>query len=274
LQEKQKRYDEGTMFSEEFARIAKYQLDGMGVASGKAGKYLKRVKVSSLRSPIIAQYLTMAATPFPIQIKLLSSGEPHYELTAAIKQCPHDLGSMILYYAAIVGSIKKSVNDVSERELKAYLDKFTEDYYALFLRASFIKIYRDKGDVQKAEKLEQELKAIAEKRGIEIIVGMDNQFSSPEASWETYKDALKRGDIEDIVECSYKVRVMSRAELKKIDIEMLKKMGENFRKIEKVSIDGNRAKYRRHSIKDGKDVVGTEYFTNVDGEWKVGGLAY
>ncbi len=176
---------------------------------------------------------------------------------------------MILNSALVLNAAASSVTESSERAFEAYLLKYPDSYYSLSLRYMFYKFYKESEQYEKAEKLLKEIETVGRKRGIELITGSDKRFSSPEKTWETYKNALIAGDMDTVMECYAPGRRKHKKVFEVLGKEKLKEIGGEIGKLEKVSAGKNEAEYMIIRKENDKEFAYEIHFYNLDGEWKM-----
>jgi tetratricopeptide (TPR) repeat protein len=256
------------IMAEDLTKFIKYQMDGLNLKTRAAKEYkplLKKLKLSSQYdqlTPFIARFL-VPTTEYD------SSIFEKLGLVGYIKQSSADLGSMIQNYALILVTSAGSVTESSERALEAYLSKYPESYYSLSLRYLFFKFYKENEQLKKADRMARELESIAKKRGMEIIISPDKRFSSPEKTWETYRNATKVGDIDTVMECYVQGIWKERKIFTLLGKEKMKEIGEKMGNIGKVIASEKEAKYRIRRMENDKEITYYIYFHNIDGEWKM-----
>jgi tetratricopeptide (TPR) repeat protein len=255
------------IMAEDLTKFVKYQIDGLNMKTLATKGYkplLGKLKLSSQYDqiiPLIAIFL-VPTTEYDF---LLAE---KVGLTQYIKQSSTDLGSMIQNYSLILATSAGSVTESSERALEAYLSKYPESYYSLSLRYLFYKFYKENEQIRKAERMARELEGIAKKRGMEIIIGPDKRFSSPEKTWETYRNAMKAGNIDTVREC-YVLETWQWRAFAQMGKERMIELGEKMGNIGKVIAGENEAKYRIRRMEKDKEITYYIYFHNIDGEWKM-----
>jgi tetratricopeptide (TPR) repeat protein len=256
------------IMAEDLTKFVKYQIDGLNLKTLPIKEYkplLKKLKLSS-------QYNQL--TPF-LAMSLVPTTQYDFSLfekvdfAHTIKQSPTDLASMIQNYALVLAASASSVNESSERAMEAYLSKYPESYYSLSLRYLFYKFYKENEQIRKAERMARELEGIAKKRGMEIIIGPDKRFSSPEKTWETYRNAMKAGDIDTVMECYVQGIWKEREIFTLLGKEKMKEIGKDLRDIEKISAGDREAEYHILRKQKGEEISYGIYFHNIDGEWKM-----
>jgi hypothetical protein len=261
--------DLSILISDDLIKFVKYQIDGLHLKAktGKGDKpLLTKLKLSSQMTHQFFPFLALSLAPAAVYI--LSSNKS-IDLVDRIKQSPPDLSSMIQNHALILATSASTVDESSEKAMEAYLSKYPESYYSLQLRYLFYNFYKESGQTQKAEKLKKDLEKIGRKRGMELIIGPDKRFSSPEKTWETYVNALAAGDIDLAMECYVSGRrghgkifgVLGRDKIK----EIAKSMGN----IHKVKAGETMAEYMIIRKENGKEFSYDLRFHNIDGEWKM-----
>ena len=110
---------------------------------------------------------------------------------------------------------------------------------------------------------------IAGKRGMELLIGPDSRFSSPEKTWETYKRALASGDIETVTECYRPGEWRFSKTLKVLGIDKMKEIARDMGDIARLRGNDQEAKYRIRRMVSGNELTFYIYFYNIDGEWKM-----
>jgi len=98
----------------------------------------------------------------------------------------------------------------------------------------------------------------------------DPRYSSPEKTFQLYKDSLIKGDVELAVSCFTVHRAKDQREiLKALGKDVLKKVAENMQPIEKITQDDRMAEYTIVIIEDGKNMSYDISFINTFGNWKI-----
>jgi hypothetical protein len=263
---KEREHDDlSTIFADELIKFTKYQIDGIRLKIG--GEHLlKKLKLSSAMPPNMALFLSMALAPAARYEMLVAMKT---DLSTYIQQSTANISSMVFDYGLILQAAGGTVDKSSEKAMKAYLSKYPESYFSFSLRYLFFKFYKESGQKKKADMLLAQLDNIARKRGMELIVNPDKRFSSPEQTWETYRQALMAGDLDLALEC----HVFNDTKYKKIfelmGKEKLKKMAEKMNPIGKITMNDMRAKYRIRRNEKGNEITYYIYFSNINGEWKI-----
>jgi hypothetical protein len=261
--------DVSILMSEELIKFVKYQIDGLQLKTRteKGRKpLLTRLKLSSQLTHPITPFLVLVFVP---GAEYLFSQDKPVDLVSKIQQSPSDLSSMILNYAFILAASASTVDEASEKAMEAYLKKYPESYYSLKLRYLFYKFYKESGQNKKAEKLAKELEKIGRKREIELILEPDKRFSSPEKTWETYRNALIAGDIDLTLECYVPGQWQHKKVFTLLGNEKVKELGREMGEIKKIAAGENRAKYMIKRKQKGTEITYWIYFQNIDGEWKI-----
>ncbi len=254
---------------EDLIRLIQYQIDGLYVKTPTTKKnkpLLRRLKLSSQFTPHVIPLLAMLLVPTVEYDFALAEKSDFSNL---IKLSSTDIGSMIQNYALVLAVSASLVNESSERAMEVYLSKYPESYYSLSLRYLFYKFYKENEQIRKAERMARELESIAKKRGMEIIIGPDKRFSSPEKTWETYRNAMKAGDIDTVMECYVPGIWKEREIFTLLGKEKMKEIGKDLRDIEKISAGDKEAEYHILKKRQGKEYSYGIYFHNIDGEWKM-----
>jgi hypothetical protein len=261
--------DVSIIMAEDLVKFVKYQIDSLGLKAGTAKDYkplLKRLKLSGQFSYSIAPYLSIFLVP---TAEYDFSVVERTDLSNYIRQSPTDLASMILNYSLVINASAGSVDESPEKVMEAWLSKYPESYYSLQLRYLFYKFHKESGQPKKAEKLLKELEKIANKRGMELIIGPDKRFSSPEKTWETYRNALIAGDVNLAMECYLPGRWQHRKVFTLLGKEKMREIGKRTGRIQRISAGEKEAEYEIIRKENGKEYSYGIYFHNIDGEWKM-----
>lgn len=96
----------------------------------------------------------------------------------------------------------------------------------------------------------------------------DARLSSPEKTWQTYKQALIAGDFDLVAKC-FIPESGEIAFYKKMGKERSKKAALDMKQIEQIANDGQIADYKAHQIVEGENVTFGISFVNVLGEWRL-----
>ncbi len=261
--------DVSTLIFEDLLKFVKYQIDGIHLKVRSEKEYkplLTKIKLSSQFTHHIFPFIAVSLVP---TAEFVFSGDKTIHPDHRIRQSLPDLSSMILNYGLILNASASTVDESSEKAMEAYLSKFPESYYSLQLRYLFYKFYKESGQTQKAEKFLKELEKIASKRGMELIIGPDKRFSSPEKTWETYKNSLIAGDIDLTMECYVPGEWKERKIFTLLGPEKMKEIGRSMSHIHKVKSSETMAEYMIIRKEKGKEISYGIHFHNVDGEWKM-----
>jgi hypothetical protein len=262
--------DDFAMIStEDLIRLVKYQMDGISLKmapSIKQNPLLRKLKLTSQLTHPFAALSVLFLSPTAVYDFSLMREE---DLVDHIKRSPPDIGSMAANYSLVLNVSAGSVTDVSEQAMEAYLSKYPEGYYSLSLRYLFYKYYRESGKAGRAEALLRDLEKTGKKRGIELIVGPDKRFSSPEKTWETYRNALIEGNLDLAAECYVPGRIGHRRAFEHLGREKMKEIGRSMGDIHKVKSGETMAEYMIIRKEQGGEISYGIYFHNIDGEWKM-----
>jgi len=261
--------DVSILMSEDLTKFVKYQIDALHLrAQAEKGRkpLLTRLKLSSQLTHYLTPFLVLGLVPGS---EYLFSQDKPTDLVENVQQSPSDLSSMILNYGLIIAACAAAVDEVSEKAMQAYLAKYPESYYSLHLRYLFYKYYKESGQTKKTEKLAREFKKMANKRGMELIIGPDKRFSCPEKTWETLRNGLIKGNIDIITECYVPGERKNRKAFALVGKEKMKEIGEKMGNIQRMTISEQEAKYRIRRMEQGKEITYYIYFHHLEGEWKV-----
>ncbi|MBU0485876.1 MAG: ankyrin repeat domain-containing protein [Proteobacteria bacterium] len=105
-------------------------------------------------------------------------------------------------------------------------------------------------------------------KSIKDLANPNPRFASPEKTWELYKQALIKGDLEFAAKCH--LPNSSTMEMyEQLGQEKTSEIAKNFRPIQRVSGDDERCEYRIKRMQLGTEISYTITFVNVFGEWKI-----
>jgi hypothetical protein len=261
--------DFAILSTEDLIKLTKYQIDGIRLKmppSKKQKLLLNKLKLTSrLTHSIIPLSILFLSPTAAYDFPLIQEGD----LVSHIKQSPPDIGSMAMNYALVLNISAASVTDKSERAMAAYLSKYPEGYYSLQLRYLFYIFYKENGRTKKGEPLLRDLQTVGKKRGIGFILGPDKRFSSPERTWDTYRNALIAGDIATMAECYAPGAGVHKRLFKSLDKEKMREIGKSIGDISRVKGSGTVAEYMLLRKEKEKDISYGITFHNIDGEWKM-----
>jgi hypothetical protein len=250
-------------------KLTKYQIDGVNLKLPPSKKQTPLLTNLKLTSQVTHPMATLSILFLSPEAEYAFSIVQEGDLAKHIRQSPPDIGSMAMNYALVLNISAASVTDESERAMAAYLSKYPDGYYSLPLRYLFYKFYKENGQAKKSETLLKDLEKISKKRGIELIVRADKRFSSPEKTWETYRNALIGGNVDLAMECYTPGERRHKKIFSALGKEKMKEIGRNMGNIGKITGNEKEAKYRIRRMEEGKEITYYIHFYNVDGEWKM-----
>jgi len=162
----------------ELARIVRYQIDGLRVTTGGKGTPLMPIfpKLDETTVEIVTCLLLLVSAA--AQYDLVGSDD--YNSAEVISESSNDLSSSILNFMLVAKSPTGYDDPPDEKAMHAYLAKYSDGYCALLLRMIMIKNYSKTGENEKAAAMSEDIRRIAARRGIEVILGPDSHLSSPE----------------------------------------------------------------------------------------------
>jgi tetratricopeptide (TPR) repeat protein len=267
--DKQEGDDFGIMITDGLMTFVKYQIDDINFRNNpdkKDKQQLKKMKLSVMSSPLLAQFMVMYLLSPP---DMYSHDYGKSDFANSIQHGPDNIYSMIHNYGLVVNSAASSVNEASEKAMNAYLAKFPDSYYSLSLQCLFYKFYKSTEQNKKADQLLAQLHSIASKRGIELIIDPDIRFSSPEQTWKTYRTALAKDDMETVKECYVPGERKHLQVLNVLGKDKTREIGKEMDDIRRVAGSDNSAKYIIRRKQNGAWIAYEIRFQNVDGEWKM-----
>lgn len=257
--------DFSIMIADELIRLTKYQIDSINLKKD-VELLLPELKFSSIMAQGILPVLYASIFPLARYENdiVLETGLNEY----IKKNVPENLSYMFFEFSLIIITGEDNM-DESIEQAYTYIAKYPQSYFSLLLRHMLYKYYSESDQKRKAEVLLAELKEIGKNRGMEMIIGPDERFSSPEKTWATYKKALIEGDITLALECHVPGDNEYAEIYQAMGPERLNEMALKMRPIEKITSDETSAKYRIKRDLNGTDITYFVYFTNINGEWKI-----
>jgi tetratricopeptide (TPR) repeat protein len=257
------------MMSDDLTKLIKYRIDSINLKANKEAKLLLE-KIKPATNPAylsVLQMLSLFLVPtaeYDMSIAMKS------DLTTYIKQSPYNIASESMNVMLALSASASSIDETSGKAMNAYLAKYPDSYYSLILGAAFYKYYKENGIVDKERALLKELQNIAKKRKMELVLGPDSRFSSPEKTFEIYKKALIEGNLEGIAECYVSGQGVKMKELfSAIGKEKTRDIGSEMGSIQKITGNDQTTKYRILRKENGQDITYFIIFHNIDGEWKM-----
>ncbi len=267
-----KQFDE--LVGTEIKTLLKYRIDGINAAAGSSKKnLLPKFRFSPFRTNTFSGLFLPVFAP---SIVWLGDFETvgRSDTAEFIRKSPKGIGYVFANYFFVVNVSAGTFNDASEKAAAAYLETYPNELPSLWLRHLLYAFYTKNGKPEKAALHKAEIEKIGGLRRMEVLVGPDKRFSSPEATFATLKKAMSEGDIETISECyvlGSGVMVEFLRAKKPAGKDVFKKAAESMVEIRRESGDGQRATYLTIGRVNGKETsVGHMIFNNVDGEWKLG----
>jgi hypothetical protein len=166
----------------------------------------------------------------------------------------------------------KSGRPVQEQTLKnsSPSDLTQEDLH-------FIDILKERGIITYEESLEkpthEQLMRYKEITGINLNSlekPPDPRFSSPEKTFQLYRESLIKGDLELAINCFTPHQAKNQKEvLNALGKDVMKKIGEDMQPIQKIRQDDKMAEYEIIRDENGKKMSYAIYFVNIFGNWKI-----
>ncbi len=267
---REKETDDVSMITaNEFAKFVNYRIDSIHLNHTKKADYrlrLKKLRLSSLMIHNVAPFVSYVFAPYA---RYENPAVIENELADYIRSSEINLSTLFLNYALLLQSAAGSIDEASEKALEAYIARYPDSYLALSLLYLFYKSYKDSAQDSKADQMRDQIEKVAIKRGMQIIVEIDDRFSSPEKTWETYTNYLIAGKLEMALECHVPGDTQYREIFEVLGAEKLKKMGAGMNPIEKITQGNRRAKFRITRNENGREITYYIHFININGEWKI-----
>jgi len=259
------------LLSDDISGFVKYQMDGLSLKEHHKdfNRLMPVFTLSSITARLTAsQFLTMLFVPH-MNVEMLTAGT--HGAADHVRQTAANPGNMFLDLFLIISTSAGSVTEDSEEAMQAYLLKYPDSYWSLFLGGTFYKYYIQNGEHQKADGLLKELTRRAKTRGVELVgVVPDTRYFSPEETWNEYLQALKQGDVERAMACYAPGRQKHRQVFEALGVEQMKTLGDTMGRIEKIKGGEREAEYVITRSENGKEHGYFIHFYKIDGEWKMG----
>lgn len=264
---KRERDDVSNAITDHLIMFVKYKIDSLNLNTGKE-LLLPQINLSSVTAYNTAIYPMLALIMMPA-----AEFEGTNAMTIGIRQyiqnSPANVGSMFFNYFLILSQAGLSIDESSEQIINAYLKKYPQSYCSLLLRHLFSAYYKENNQKSKADALIAELKGIAQYRNMAIILEPSQKFSSPEETWEFYRESLMDGNLSQALACHVPYDTTYKEIFNTLGLDELKVVAAEMTKIEKITYDSTGAKYRTIRRVDGQDITFYVYFENIGGEWKI-----
>ena len=179
---------------------------------------------------------------------------------------------MVLFHHFIEEKDFKSAMIVADRLLKRY--PYDMNMIRLhFEIAEFI--YLEQKKYQEHHRwIKQGLK-FAESINIDMVLGPDWRFSSPEKTWQSFIASIKKGDIDAIEACfSHDSGLLQRNSFLKSKKQLDEIASDRMQLNQKIHEEENYVEYKFQRIVKGKVKIYDISFSHLFGEWKIKGLGY
>jgi HEAT repeat protein len=203
---------------------------------------------------------------------VLNSGREYYSVETVDKlyaRCPDSYQVMLFGIALFRQFLKDNMVDkaimLSEKLIKYY----PYDLNMLMLQFEVADIYKAQNSSQKyKETIDRALK-VAKSMSIEMVLGSDPRFSSPEKTWKLLVESLKKRDLNTVVECFSPTSQQKYREMFTLLKEHLDEIASDMRKFTVVKKEADRAEYEILRTEKGEQISNGIYFVNILGEWKI-----
>jgi ankyrin repeat protein len=162
-------------------------------------------------------------------------------------------------------------------DIAAYLESKGVDTTDYSNQLKLISVMKEKGFIPPSAKPDEltpqyleYVKLMLKEMGIEDVWKWepDPRYSSPESTWEHYRQALMDGDFDMAQKC-HVPGVKQVDAYKQLGKEKTSKMASSMPPLERISGDSKRATYQLERSENGHDISYGVSFTNVFGEWKI-----
>jgi HEAT repeat protein len=221
-------------------------------------------------------FFALGGLPLPAMFiddeDVLNSGREYYNVEALDKlyaKCPDSYQVMLFGIGLFRQFLKDNMVDkaimVSEKLLKYY----PYDLNMLMLQFEVADAYKAQNSSQKyKEAIDRGLKVATSMR-IEMVLGSDPRFSSPEKTWKLFVESLKKRDLNTAVECFSPTSQGKYREIFTLLKEKVDEIASDMGKITMVKKEDDRAEYEILRTQKGQQISYGIYFVNVLGEWKI-----
>lgn len=161
-----------------------------------------------------------------------------------------------------------AVNDAEllfERLKKSY----PHEIHVVMLQLDLAYHYKEKNNARQYEEALDEGLKMAKALNIELVLGPDSKYSSPEKTWNIFLESLEAGDIEAAVECFAPTSQTKYKEIFTVMKDHLNEMATDMGKISRVEEYEGRAEYEIIRTEHGQAYSYPLYFVDMLGEWKI-----
>jgi HEAT repeat protein len=166
--------------------------------------------------------------------------------------------------------VKQKKYDNAEYMAKKIIHLYPDDLNSVMLQFGLADLYKMQSNDGKYKEQIAIGKAMANALNIEIILGPDERFATPEKTWQLFVELLKKGDIDTAIECFSPTSQQKYKETFTALKDHLPKIAADMGKIRKIKEpqDG-RAEYDILKNENGKVYSFALYFVDIFGEWKI-----
>jgi HEAT repeat protein len=166
--------------------------------------------------------------------------------------------------------VKQKRYDDAEYVATKLIHLYPDDLNTVMLRFGLADLYKMQSNDSKYRVQIANGKESAKSLNIEIILGPDERFATPEKTWQLFVELLKKGDLDKAVECFAPTSLQKYKEVLTALKNNLPKIAADMGKIRKIKEpqDG-RAEYDILKNENGKVYSFAIYFVDIYGEWKI-----
>lgn len=160
-----------------------------------------------------------------------------------------------------------------EKGCKNFINLYPEDLDSIIIRLKLIKFYDESGNKKMAKMFSEEVKAISSQKNIILTIGPDKRFLTPEDTWDTYKSALLKGDVDSALECfTVDAQPRYRKVFEILGRKEMKKIARDMQQIHQRHIGKDGAKYVILRKEKGQEISYFITFYKIYDEWKIESL--
>ena len=153
---------------------------------------------------------------------------------------------------------------VAEKIIRSYPD----DLNTVMLCLEVADLYKSQQNMKKYKEYLEKGRKAATALNVELAIGPDPRFATPEDTWRLMVESLKKDDIDTAAAC---FSLHSSEKYRQIftEISNVKEIAADMGPIQKITMDAESAKYRILRKQNGQEITYFIYFVNILGEWKI-----
>jgi HEAT repeat protein len=165
--------------------------------------------------------------------------------------------------------LKDNMEDKAVAVADKFLKYYPDDLHTIMLILETAELCKkQKNEKKYSEYLEKGLKT-AKSLNVELVIGPDPRFASPEKTWALFVKSLKEGNIDASAECFSPDSRDRYIETFKLLKDKLPELALGMKEIRKVKTEDDSAEYYIKRTENGQEISYGIRFVNIFDEWKI-----